>query len=152
MAVEDAVVLGALFSHLSQHDQIPSFLSAYQELRARRTASVRTADVGTAVMLVLPRGPVQAARDEDLRRRKGDWDEGTIKEQFESIAEIFMFAKGSLSRMTLSLGPTDLDIEMLPSWVEVMGSSLEQLRLSFGQIACSTVAQKGECKFAENML
>ena len=91
MATEDAVVLGALFSHLSQHDQIPSFLSAYQELRARRTASVRAADVGTAVMLVLPRGPVQAARDEDLRRRKDDWDEGTIKEQFESIAEIFLY-------------------------------------------------------------
>ena len=70
----------------------------------------------------------------------------------ESIAEIFMFAKGSLSRMTLSLGPTDLDIEMLPSWVEVMGSSLEQLRLSFGQIACSTVAQKGEFQIVENML
>ena len=61
----------------------------------------------------------------------------------ENIAEIFMLAKGTLSKMTLSLGPTDLDIEMLPSWVDVMGSSLEQLRLSFGQIACSQVAQKG---------
>ena len=45
MTVEDAVVFGSLFSHLSMMDQIPSFLSAYQELRQGRCELVKGADV-----------------------------------------------------------------------------------------------------------
>ena len=94
MATEDAVVLGALFSHLSTFDQIPSFLSAYQELRQRRCALVIAADVGNARMVAMPDGPGAAARDEDMRRRKDEWDEGTLKAQFEEIAEIFAYDAG----------------------------------------------------------
>ena len=91
MAVEDAVVLGALFSHLSQLDQLPSFLCAYQELREHRTALLRAADVGNALHMALPDGPTQRARDDDMRRRKDEWDEGTLKAQFEEIAELFLY-------------------------------------------------------------
>ena len=91
MAVEDAVVLGALFSHLRTLDQIPSFLSAYEELRQRRCGLVFAADMGNAKMVAMPDGPMATARDDDMRRRKDEWDEGTLKAQFEEIAEIFLY-------------------------------------------------------------
>ncbi|KAI0761793.1 FAD/NAD(P)-binding domain-containing protein [Trametes elegans] len=94
MAIEDAVVLGSLFSHLRMIEQINSFTSAYQELRERRCELVRLADLGNAQMVSLPDGPHAEARDEDMRRRKDDWDEGTLKAQFEEIAEIFLYDAG----------------------------------------------------------
>lgn len=94
MAVEDAVVLGSLFSHLRMMDQIPSFLDAYQELRQRRCDLVKLADIGNAQMVSMPDGEQADARDEDMRRRKDEWDEGTLKAQFEEIAEIFLYDAG----------------------------------------------------------
>ncbi|KAM5533813.1 hypothetical protein V8D89_012476 [Ganoderma adspersum] len=94
MAVEDAVVLGSLFSHLRMMDQIPSFLDAYQELRQRRCDLVKLADIGNAQMVSMPDGAQADARDEDMRRRKDEWDEGTLKAQFEEIAEIFLYDAG----------------------------------------------------------
>ena len=35
--------------------------------------------------------PAADARDEDMRRRNDEWDEGTLKAQFEEIAEIFLY-------------------------------------------------------------
>ncbi|KAI8985783.1 FAD/NAD-P-binding domain-containing protein [Trametes punicea] len=94
MAVEDAVVFGSLFSHLRTLDQIPSFTSAYQELRQRRCELVKQADIANAHMVSMPDGPLAQARDEDMRRRKDEWDEGTLKAQFEEIAEIFLYDAG----------------------------------------------------------
>ncbi|KAL7280606.1 hypothetical protein ACG7TL_005543 [Trametes sanguinea] len=94
MAVEDAVVFGSLFSHLRTLDQIPSFTSAYQELRQRRCELVKQADIANAQMVSMPDGPMAEARDEDMRRRKDEWDEGTLKAQFEEIAEIFLYDAG----------------------------------------------------------
>ena len=67
MAVEAAVVLGSLFSHLRTTNQIPSFLSAYQELRQRRCDLVKLADIGNAQMVAMPDGPAADARDDDMR-------------------------------------------------------------------------------------
>ncbi|KAL1945044.1 hypothetical protein VTO73DRAFT_2671 [Trametes versicolor] len=94
MAIEDAVVLGSLFSHLRTFDQIGSFTSAYQELRQRRCELVKLADIANAQMVSMPDGPNADARDEDMRRRKDEWDEGTLKAQFEEIAEIFLYDAG----------------------------------------------------------
>ncbi|KAI0676017.1 FAD/NAD-P-binding domain-containing protein [Trametes maxima] len=94
MAIEDAVVLGSLFSHLRMMDQIGSFTSAYQELRQRRCELVKLADIANAQMVAMPDGPQAEARDEDMRRRKDEWDEGTLKAQFEEIAEIFLYDAG----------------------------------------------------------
>lgn len=94
MAVEDAVVLGSLFSHLRTAEQIPPFLSAYQELRQRRCDLVKLADIGNAQMVSMPDGPAAEARDADMRHRKDEWDEGTLKSQFEEIAEIFLYDAG----------------------------------------------------------
>ncbi|KAH9849843.1 FAD/NAD-P-binding domain-containing protein [Lenzites betulinus] len=94
MAIEDAVVFGSLFSHLRTHCQIGSFTSAYQELRQRRCELMRLADIANAQMVAMPDGPQADARDEDMRRRKDEWDEGTLKAQFEEIAEIFLYDAG----------------------------------------------------------
>ncbi|TBU30611.1 FAD/NAD(P)-binding domain-containing protein [Dichomitus squalens] len=94
MAVEDAVVLGSLFSHLNMIDQVPSFLSAYQELRQRRCELVNAADIGNARMVALPDGPLADKRNADMRAKNDDWDEGTLKAQFEEIAEIFAYDAG----------------------------------------------------------
>ncbi|TFK90818.1 FAD/NAD(P)-binding domain-containing protein [Polyporus arcularius HHB13444] len=94
MAVEDAVVLGSLFSHLRTMNQIPSFLSAYQELRQRRCDLVKLADIGNAQMVAMPEGPAADARDDDMRHTIEEWDEGTMKAQFEEIAEIFLYDAG----------------------------------------------------------
>ncbi|KAI0831918.1 FAD/NAD-P-binding domain-containing protein [Trametes gibbosa] len=94
MAIEDAVVFGSLFSHLRTLEQISSFTSAYQELRQRRCELVKLADIANAQMVAMPDGPQTEARDEDMRRRKDEWDEGTLKAQFEEIAEIFVYDAG----------------------------------------------------------
>ncbi|KAI0630781.1 FAD/NAD-P-binding domain-containing protein [Trametes polyzona] len=94
MALEDAVVFGSLFSHLRTLDQIGTFTGAYQELRQRRCEFVKLADIANAQLVAMPDGPQAAARDEDMRRRKDEWDEGTLKAQFEEIAEIFGYDAG----------------------------------------------------------
>lgn len=42
MAVEDAAVLGNVFSHLSHPSQIAPMLHAYKELRFERTAATQS--------------------------------------------------------------------------------------------------------------
>ena len=96
MAVEDAAVLGALFSHLTHRGQISSFLAAYQELRESRCARTRAPDLGDAHIFVFPLGsPAAQARDEFMRSRGREdadmWDEGALKAQFEQLAEIFLY-------------------------------------------------------------
>ncbi|KAJ6538485.1 hypothetical protein DFH09DRAFT_1177036 [Mycena vulgaris] len=66
MAIEDALTLGTLFSHLSTRKQIPIFLDAYQELRHARTHATQTSEYQSLVQISLPRGAAQAARDEAL--------------------------------------------------------------------------------------
>ncbi len=94
MAVEDAVVLGSLFSHLRSMDQVPSLLRAYQELRQRRCKTLVEADIGNTRLMCLPAGPAADARDESLRRKYDDWDEGMLKASFEEIAEVFAYDAG----------------------------------------------------------
>ncbi|OBZ73516.1 3-hydroxybenzoate 6-hydroxylase 1 [Grifola frondosa] len=94
MAVEDAAVLGTLFSHLRTMDQVPSFFGAYQEMRQRRCSSVNLADLANAKLVAMPPGPQADARNENMMRTADDWDEGTLKAQFEDIAEIFGYDAG----------------------------------------------------------
>ncbi|PCH44468.1 FAD/NAD(P)-binding domain-containing protein [Wolfiporia cocos MD-104 SS10] len=90
IAVEDAVVFGSLFERLSSWEQVPSFLSAYQELREARCAEVKASDIRNAQMVAMPPGPARDARDEDMRKNSADeWDEGTTKQNFEEMAWVF---------------------------------------------------------------
>ncbi|KAH9935978.1 FAD/NAD(P)-binding domain-containing protein [Epithele typhae] len=94
MGVEDAVVLGALLARLRRPGQLPTFLSAYQELRQARAEFTHAADLANARLMALAPGPVQQARDESMARHQdeGDeWDEGATRDQFNEIAEIFVY-------------------------------------------------------------
>ncbi|OCH96366.1 FAD/NAD(P)-binding domain-containing protein [Obba rivulosa] len=94
MAVEDAVVFGRLFSNLRSWSQVPSFLSAFQELRQARCDAVLQSDIANAKLVALPPGPYADARNADMHRQLDDWDEGALKENFEAIAEIFGYDAG----------------------------------------------------------
>ncbi|KAI0738683.1 FAD/NAD-P-binding domain-containing protein [Daedaleopsis nitida] len=94
LAVEDAVVLGSLLSHLRTMEYIPTFLGVYEELRQRRCRYASIADVIHGKSMALPAGPDAANRDRDLRIGMSEWDEGRIKTQFEEIAELFVYDAG----------------------------------------------------------
>ena len=66
MAVEDAVVFGALFAHLRSPDQIPTFLGAYQELRQPRCQRIVAASNSNARNYHM-RGPTRAVAHAGLR-------------------------------------------------------------------------------------
>ncbi|KAH9942535.1 FAD/NAD-P-binding domain-containing protein [Epithele typhae] len=127
MAVEDATVLGSLFSRITLLDEIPTLLSAYHELRERRAAFGAAADWSNARMLVWPEGPAAAARDEDMRRRKDEWDEGTVKKEFEEIAELFLY------------DAYDAAEEWWLNWGRFSESARARPALSFDFFAVSTV-------------
>ncbi|KAI0692489.1 FAD/NAD(P)-binding domain-containing protein [Cytidiella melzeri] len=91
MALEDAVVLGTLFSHLSSMDQVPTFLYAYEEIRIARTTKVRERDVSNAVFLRLPPGPEREERNDSVRHARDEWDNGSLKTEFEGLAMLFAY-------------------------------------------------------------
>ena len=68
MAIEDAAVLGNLFSHLSSKDQIAPLLRAYQDLRLSRTAATQASSLLNQHIFHLPDGPEQERRDADMRQ------------------------------------------------------------------------------------
>ncbi|KDQ52199.1 hypothetical protein JAAARDRAFT_484802 [Jaapia argillacea MUCL 33604] len=67
MAIEDAAVLGNLFSRLSCIKQSPRLLTAYEELRQPRCSMVRESEYRKREFVVLPAGPEQTLRDTSLR-------------------------------------------------------------------------------------
>ncbi|KAJ3520412.1 hypothetical protein NM688_g9165 [Phlebia brevispora] len=92
MAVEDAVVLGTLFSNLSSEDQIPTFLNAYQEIREGRTTEVNKNEASAAAFCRLPPGPARDARNASMRLSRDEWNDGSdgsMKKEFEGIAGLF---------------------------------------------------------------
>lgn len=91
MALEDAVVLGTLFSHLSSSSQVSQFLNAYQEIRQGRTKYVLEMDVSNAAFVRLPPGSEQQARDQQIRMARDEWDDGSLKQEFEGLARLFCY-------------------------------------------------------------
>ncbi|QRW00679.1 FAD-binding domain protein [Ceratobasidium sp. AG-Ba] len=63
MAIEDAAVLGSLFSKYSEGYSIEYLLNAYEELRIPRTTAVQRDSGANAEVFHLPDGPAQQARD-----------------------------------------------------------------------------------------
>ena len=89
MAIEDAVVFGQLFSHLSSEDQILPFLNAYEEIRKERTESVLEREISNTEMVTLPPGSAKDARDASCRQARNEWDEGLLKAEFEGLFDLF---------------------------------------------------------------
>ncbi|KAG1873092.1 hypothetical protein F4604DRAFT_1925582 [Suillus subluteus] len=72
MAIEDAAVLGNIFSHCSDRSQIPSLLYAYQSIRYdRATATQRSSSLNRHIFHK-PDGPEQEERDRDMRAATED--------------------------------------------------------------------------------
>lgn len=91
MALEDAVVFGTLFTNLSSRAQIPTFLNAYQEIRLNRTTAVNNTDISNAAFMRLAPGPEKDARDADIRLARDEWDDGSLKTEFEGLAGVFCY-------------------------------------------------------------
>lgn len=93
MVVEDAVVLGTLFSHLESMDQVPQFLNAYQELREERCKTVREEDVSNAALMRLPPGPDRDMRNATMTAPATDdqADLGVLKRELDAFAAIFCY-------------------------------------------------------------
>jgi len=67
MSLEDATVLGKLFSHLRYEEQISSFLYAFQDLREERCLKNRVLDLGNIQFMMEPEGEGTAQRDTMMR-------------------------------------------------------------------------------------
>ncbi|KAJ7326192.1 hypothetical protein DFH08DRAFT_787093 [Mycena albidolilacea] len=72
MAIEDAAVLGVLFSHITSRRQIQPLLQAYQALRYPRTTDTQLAARLNQKIFHLPDGPEQEARDISMRKGMED--------------------------------------------------------------------------------
>ncbi|KIK69605.1 hypothetical protein GYMLUDRAFT_186757 [Collybiopsis luxurians FD-317 M1] len=67
MAIEDAAVLGNLFSRISDCSQIPKFLKAYEEIRHPRTSATQAASTLNRHVYHLADGLEQQSRDSKMR-------------------------------------------------------------------------------------
>ena len=110
MSLEDAVVLGELFRHLSSEEQIPTFLYAYEELRMERTKQVKERDVSNAVYLRLPPGRARDERNASVRHGRDEWDDGSLKTEFEGLAMLFAYDAYDAAAVRISLPNTLADI------------------------------------------
>ncbi|CAL1715857.1 unnamed protein product [Somion occarium] len=69
LAVEDAAVLGKLFTYLVKEEQIGNFLWAIEELRQGRCDKCLQEEYELYRFLTFPPGPEQIVRDEDMREK-----------------------------------------------------------------------------------
>jgi len=67
MAVEDAVTLGNLFSRVSNRNQIPFILEAYEEIRQPRTSATQDSELTACELVSLHPGEKRDFRDMGMR-------------------------------------------------------------------------------------
>lgn len=67
MSIEDAAVLGKLFSHLKSEDQIGNILWGFQDIRQERCDMALEREKYRARVFTLKKGPEQEKRDETIR-------------------------------------------------------------------------------------
>jgi len=95
MCIEDAAVLGCIFSHLRARSQIASFLYAFQKLRLDRCNDVLRNETRNLALLSMPPGPERQARNEGLAPTLAvdntDWDDEKLREQWEEISGLFAY-------------------------------------------------------------
>ncbi|KAL4862807.1 hypothetical protein BDV12DRAFT_190153 [Aspergillus spectabilis] len=67
MAVEDAAALAAALNHLTSKEELVNVISKWTAMRKPRVAHIHQASYSHGLILHLPDGPVQEARDEALK-------------------------------------------------------------------------------------
>ncbi|KAF7290936.1 FAD-binding-3 domain-containing protein [Mycena chlorophos] len=70
MAIEDAAMLGALFSHLKNRKEVAILLETYEELRLKRVQATRDSEYQSLQMICLPSGAARDSRDAMLSLTK----------------------------------------------------------------------------------
>jgi len=95
MQLEDAEVLGSLFSRLRDWDQLPHLAEAFQELREPRTRTIYAKETKAFTTVWMPPGPQREARDQALHAMMVDghkgWDEANLRWQWDEICEVFAY-------------------------------------------------------------
>ncbi|EPQ51270.1 FAD/NAD P-binding domain-containing protein, partial [Gloeophyllum trabeum ATCC 11539] len=97
LVIEDAAALGTLFAHLSSHDQIPSLVSAFEEIRLPRSADVIKSEIGKLEAVALPHGAseVQAkGLSSALSMPLTSWDddiENNLRAEWEELIRMFNY-------------------------------------------------------------
>ncbi|KAL0568167.1 hypothetical protein V5O48_013826 [Marasmius crinis-equi] len=99
MALEDAAVLGNLFSRITDRSQIPFLARAYEELRYTRATGTQSGALDNRHLLHMDDGPAQEARDAKMRLalqldqagidHDGSLNDATIWSNKEKITEAF---------------------------------------------------------------
>ena len=127
MCIEDAAVLGGLFSRLRSWDQVPSLMEAYQDLRQERAYAAACQDQANADITWLPPGPHRDARDAAMRADKqcdiGEFNERMLRDQWDTVGEVFGYSAsddaanwwvgwGMLAEMSKRRTGDSLQIEM----------------------------------------
>ena len=70
MLMEDAAVLGKVFSYLKEENQIANTLWGFQDIRQTRCRVMQTREIHRARLFTLKNGPEQEARDSAMRSKK----------------------------------------------------------------------------------
>lgn len=129
MAIEDAALIGNLFSRISHPSQIKPILLAYQDLRLPRTAQTQRSSRLNQKIFHLPDGPEQEARDASMREAMLNTDLGNFEgnlnqwadkkkneEQFhydaDEEAEKWWRDKGAREVGKLARGKSDGEVEI----------------------------------------
>jgi len=81
-------------SHLRTWEQIPQFLEAFQDLRQPRSIEVKASELQNAALCTLPPGEMRDGRDAAMRLSSNadpdaDWDDTSLREQYDTIGTIF---------------------------------------------------------------
>lgn len=97
MSLEDAAVLGKLFSHLRNEDQIGSFLWAYEDIRQARCNATLGEELGLFTFLTYKDKGMQDLRDSAFREKyaRGTTDtiagEDEAARQWEEMRRIYAY-------------------------------------------------------------
>ena len=67
-AFEDAAVLGSLFSHVKDREQIPGLLTRFQQIRMSRSMEVLRRSASMREVFGMPDGIAQQERDAQITR------------------------------------------------------------------------------------
>ncbi|KII85133.1 hypothetical protein PLICRDRAFT_45272 [Plicaturopsis crispa FD-325 SS-3] len=104
MGIEDAAMLGSLFSRISSREQISTLLYAYEELRQPRCAETQKSEHERRDFIALPTGPIQELRDQGLRETLKqaalDWDDADeefLRATYEAYIIIFAYDAGEMA-------------------------------------------------------
>ncbi|TFK32640.1 hypothetical protein BDQ12DRAFT_692251 [Crucibulum laeve] len=102
MGIEDAAVLGELFSRISSIHELPVLASAFQKLRSPRCEQAQQASRANQHIFHLPDGPMQLARDDRLKESFISEAERKAIFEYDPAAEVAAWREGETQNRVLT--------------------------------------------------